>query len=228
MNVKKSYATITEIQEGNKVPYDAQFSISGMPIKKSTLGKDIQSDLQKILLEDVMRADNIDQVGIIKKLAIIEKKIYTSIMDKKETKYYKPVSIASMNSYKAPMSTSGIKQSLIYNEMRDAGTPAINLDERNNILIIKTDITKKNIDKIKDLYPEKYDKLLKVLNSSLSDGKSIDSIAIPLDTPVPDWVLPFVDFNTIINDSLKNFPLEAIGLSRKENDYVNYSNIIKL
>ena len=45
--------------------------------------------------------------------------------------------------------------------------------------------------------------------------------------PVPDWVLPFVDYNDIISDSLKLFPLESIGINRLDNDNnVNYSNMI--
>ena len=54
--------------------------------------------MQNILVEDILTADNIDQVKIMKKLIILEKEIFNSIMNK-ETIYYKPDNIASINSY---------------------------------------------------------------------------------------------------------------------------------
>jgi hypothetical protein len=222
---KKNYSSITVLQEGNIIPEDQQFSITGMPINKSTMSNDIKSDLQAILLEDIMRADNIDQIAIMKKLIVIENKIYKSIMNK-ETKYYKPDSIGAMRSYKDPMRVNGIKASVIYNEIKDDNMPAINLEERNRIIKVKVDISKKNIDRIQNLYPETYKKILALLSSPI--GKDLNTVALPLDVNIPDWLLAFVDVNSIINDSLKNFPLDSIGLSRLNNDSVNYSNIISL
>ena len=105
--------------------------------------------------------------------------------------------------------------------------PAINLDERNKIIKIKLNINKKNVDKIKDLYPREHAKLVALLNNP-SIGSKVNTLALPVDVPVPDWVLSFVDTQSIISDSLKNFPLESIGLNRLDNDSVNYSNIISL
>jgi len=36
-----------------------------------------------------------------------------------------------------------------------------------------------------------------------------------------------VSSNDIINDNLKNFPLESIGITKFEKDKVNYTNVIK-
>ena len=53
-------------------------------------------------------------------------------------------------------------------------------------------------------------------------------MALPLDVPVPDWAINFIDIEDIVNDNLKNFPVESIGLRRFDNDSVNFSNIINL
>ena len=146
----------------------------------------------------------------------------------KELKYYKPDNIAAINSYKKdPTSVNGILAAMIYNEMRTEDMPAINLEERNKIIKIKIDVNKKNVDKIKDLYPEEYNKLVRLLNHPVL-GSKVTVIGLPVDTAVPDWVLSFVDYTTIINDQLKNFPLDSIGLKRLSNDSVNVSNIIQL
>lgn len=226
---RRNYADIQTLQEGNIIPkgIKSQLAIMGLPINKSVLSEDVKRRLQHILYEDVLTADKIDQVHIMKQLIIFEKEIYNSIMNK-ETKYYKPDNIASITSYeKDPLSINGILAATIYNRMRSDDMPYINLEERNKITKIKINVSKKNVDKIKDLYPEDYDKLVGLLNDPVL-GSKVTVIGLPADASIPDWVLSFVDFNTIINDQLKNFPLDSIGLKRLDNDSVNVSNIIQL
>lgn len=226
---RRNYADVQALQEGNIIPkgIKSQLAIMGLPINKSTLSEDVKRRLQHILYEDVLTADKVDQVHIMKQLVIFEKEIYNSIMNK-ELKYYKPDNIAAMSSYKKdPLSVNGILAAVIYNEMRTEDMPYINLDERNKIIKIKIEVNKKNVDKIKDSHPEEYAKLCKLLDHPVL-GAKVTTIGLPLGTAVPDWVLSFVDINTIINDQLKNFPLDSIGLKRLSNDSVNVSNIIQL
>ena len=226
---RRNYADIQAVQEGNVIPkgIKSQLAIMGLPINKSVLSEDVKRRLQHILYEDVLTADKVDQIHVMKQLIIFEKEIYNSIMNK-ETKYYKPDNIAAINSYKKdPLSVNGILAATIYNEMRSEDMPYINLEERNKIIKIKIDVNKKNVGKIKDIYPEDYDKLVRLLNNPIL-GSKVTVIGLPVDTAVPDWVLSFVDYNTIINDQLKNFPLDSIGLKRLDNDSVNVSNIIQL
>ena len=225
-NNRRNYADCQVLQEGNIIPEGSRLAIMGLPINKSTLSESIKNKLQHILYEDVLTADTVDQKEIMKKLVLLEKEIYRSIMNK-ETSYYKPDNIGAINSYEKPLSVNGILASIVYNKMRDDSMPAINLEERNKIIKIKLDVNKKNTIKIKDQYPEEYEKLTALLNDP-TIGSKVTTIALPIDSPVPDWVLEFVDFTTIINDQLKNFPLDSIGMTRLNNDSVNVSNIIQL
>ena len=226
---RRNYADIQNLQEGNIIPkgIKSQLAIMGLPINKSVLSEDVKKKLQHILYEDVLTTDKVDQIRVMKQLIIFEKEIYNSIMNK-ETKYYKPDNIAAISSYKKdPLSVNGILAATIYNEMKTEDMPAINLEERNKIIKIKIDVSKKNVEKIKESYPEEYDKLVRLLNHPIL-GSKVTTIGLPVDVAVPDWVLSFVDFTTIINDQLKNFPLDSIGLKRLNNDSVNVSNIIQL
>lgn len=225
-NNRRNYADLQLIQEGNIIPEGERMAIMGLPINKTTLSEDVKQKMQEILYEEILAADHIDQIRVIKKLAILEKQIYDSIMNK-ETKYYKPDNIAAINSYEAPLSVNGIVAAMVYNEMRNENMPAINLEERNKIIKIKLNLNKKNVDNIKDTYPDEHAKLVALLNHPTL-GAKVNTLALPVDVPVPDWVLAFVDTQAIISDSLKNFPLESIGLNRLDNDSVNYSNIIQL
>ena len=86
--------------------------------------------------------------------------------------------------------------------------------------------------------PEIYDKITYVIgtetepsvdvNFKNSYKGSISAVAIPKDVSTPEWLIPFIDYNTIINDNLCNFPLESIGIRRLGKDKVNYTNIVKL
>ena len=105
--------------------------------------------------------------------------------------------------------------------------PAINLEERNRLIIIKLKVDKKSAIRIKDSYPEVYEKLMALFDHPTL-GSRIKYIALPQDVKPPKWILEFVDFKLIINDNLKNFPVESVGLLRLGQDTVNYSNIIKL
>ena len=223
---RRNYADLQALQEGNIIPKDKRMAIMGLPINKTTLSDSIKCELQHILLEDILKADKIDQVKIMKKLAIIEKEIYANIMDKK-TDYYTPMNVGAMSNYKEPLSESGIISSMFYNEMRTDNMPALNLNERNKIIKIKLDLSKKNVGKIKDIYPEEYNKLITLLNHPTL-GSKLNAIGLPVDVLVPDWVLQFVDIQQITADALKNFPLESIGLKRLGNDSANYTNIISL
>lgn len=226
---RRNYANAQVLQEGNIIPdnQSARLGVAGLPINKSTLSDSIKSELKKILYEDILTNPDIDQVAIMKKLVLIEKSIYNSIMSG-DTKYYKPDNIAALSSYKKNVfEVNGIVASLVYNELKDPDMPAINLDERNKIFKIKINLNKNNVGLIKDSYPETYQRMLKILEHP-NLGSRLGTIGFPIDSKVPGWIMPFIDVATIVNDNLKNFPLESIGLKRLDNDSVNYSNIIKL
>ena len=220
---KKNYASIQELQEGKFL--NGWLDIKGLPIAKSTLNDKTQEKLQEILYEDILMADDIDQLRVLKDLAKVEKEIFNSLMSKNK-EYYKPVTIKSMNSYEDPFRISGIKASYVWNRIRDEGVEAIDLEARNSIDIVKVDITPKNVNKLKEINLEAYEKVISLLNEKPFE-KGITAIAVPKNAELPDWALEFINYPIIINDNLKNFPLESIGLY-KMNDTNNYSNILKI
>ena len=56
---------------------------------------------------------------------------------------------------------------------------------------------------------------------------SIDAISIPKDTQIPDWLKEFIDYDSIVEDNIKGFPYESIGIQRLDKNHVTYTNIIK-
>jgi hypothetical protein len=224
---KKNYASYQEIQEGNFVPKDEALDVKGLQaLTKSSSPDSTKSALKKILLEDILTADNIDQVKIIKDLAILEHKIIESI-NSGSKEYYKPVNIKSIGAYDDPMRIQGIKASIAWNELRTGDLDVIDLDSRNHVEVAKVIIDKNTVEKLRG-YPEVYEKALKLLEEPdfKKDGK-IKAIAIPTTEDVPEWLIEVVNTNELVTDNLKGFPLESVRINRL-NAAVPVSNILQL
>lgn len=224
--VKKAYASIMAVQEGNIIPKGEQLDIKGIAsMAKSSMSESTRKQLQKILMEDILEAPTIDQFKIIEDLAILERKIVNSIQSGSK-EYYKPVTIKSINNYENPMRIQGIKASTVWNQLKTDDLPGINLEERNAVDIAKVVITSKTVDKLKDKFPSVYENALELLNNDVYNGK-IDSIAIPLDVSVPEWVMEMIDYNLIVNDNISGFPYDSVGIVKLSSN-TNYSNILQL
>lgn len=250
-DAKKHYATLVEVQEGHTIPNDPskQLDIKGLEMDKSVIPESTKKVLSKILYEDILKADNIDQLKIINELAVLEKQIKDAIVNG-STEYFKPMKVKSIRSYKNPMSTQQVKGSIIYDLLRDKNEPFINLDEQSPVLVVKTKINKSILEdsRMKTEYPEKYDLLIQAFyeNTSIpfkvrneeyvfnffksttpANGREITSIAIPYTIPTPKWLIEFIDFDSIIKENIGAFPLESIGITKLDTNSP-YSAIIQL
>ena len=225
-NGAKNYASLQLVQEGNLIPENKQFDIKGMPIAKVGIPETTANTLKDILEYDILRSNFVDQIDILKKLVALEKTIYNSIKNKDKT-YHKPQRIKSISNYASPMTIQGIKASYAYNKIKSDEEPEINLNERNTVLIIKILGDRKNIYRIEKEYPEYYLRI-KALLETTDYKNGVTAIAIPEDMEIPSWVIPLIDYDTIIHDNLRNFPLDEIGMSKNESKDITHTNILKL
>lgn len=223
-DAKKHYASKVRLQEGNIIPEGKDLDVKGMEaFVKSSMAEETRSRLKKILYEDILKCEEIDQIKVLKDIAMVEKDIYESIR-RGDKLFYKPVKIRSQSGYEDPMRIQGIKASCVYNALHEEGTEAIDLSIRNSVDIIKVDITARNIDIIKESHPDVYKKAIMLLNTE-GFKTGIEAVALPINEPVPEWVKPFIKYAEIINDNVSKFPLESIGL-RRGNDNNNSTSIV--
>ena len=224
-DAKKHYASKMELQEGNVVPEEKSLDVKGMDaFVKSSMNPAIQARLKKILYDDILNSESIDQIQVLRDIARVEKEIFDSI-NNGEKKFFKPVKVKSLSSYENPMRIQGIVSSFAYNALHEPGTEALDLSIRNSIDVVKVDMSPKNIDRIRDSYPGVYERAINLFKTKeFSTG--ISAIAIPLNEPVPGWVLPFIEYAEIINNNVSGFPIESIGLFRGS-DNNNSTNMIQ-
>ena len=224
---KKNYCAYQERQESSIIPRDKALDVKGMTLKKEGTAESTKIALQRILMEQILdNSGEISQVEIVKQLAILEKQIVQSIYNG-DKEYFKPERIKASTSYDNPLRISGIKASIVYNELREDGDEPIDLSTRNTVLNIKIDLNKKNVEQLKDSNPNVYRKAVELMKKKEFE-KGITGIAILTDKPIPEWVKDYIDYTTIINDNLRQFPCEAVGIDRRDKDAINYTNILKL
>ena len=216
---KKHYSSHLVLQEGNLVPQNgkADIDVKGMEaFTKSSTAKATRDRLKKILYEDILTPQSIDQIQVLRDIAVFEKEIKDSI-ERGDKTFYKPVKIRSQSGYENPMRIQGIKAACAYNALHEDGTESIDLSIRNSLDVVKVDINPRNIDLIKDNHPQVYEKAIALFNNpsyAKEFGTGIDTIAIPGNEQTPDWVKPFIRYAEIINENVSKFPLESIGIYR--------------
>lgn len=224
---KKNYCAYQERQESNIIPKEKALAITGMPIKKVGVPESTKVRLQKILLEQILdNPGEISQVEIVKQLAIFEKQIIQAI-ENGSKEYFKPERIKAKDAYDNPMRESGVKAAIAFNFLKGDDMESIDLDERNSILNIKVNIDLKNIEGMKDRYPDVYKRAVELITTRREFEKGITAIAILDNMQVPEWIKDYIDYTTIVNDNLRPFPCEALGIDRMENKNINYTNILK-
>lgn len=237
-DAKKHYASLQILQEGNYLG-NGVLDVKGIDcLTKSSTSKDTQKALKKILLEDMLTGNSVDQLKLIKDIAILEKTIYNDLLSGSK-KYYKPATIKSMDSYENQGARiQGVKAAIAWNYVK-CDLPGFDLGDRNAIDVIKVNVNKDTLESIKDEYPEQYQKLCELTdpkNQNLTDGLKVcdlfkgklDTIALPKDLPVPEWLRKLIDYQEIITDNLGNFPVSSAGIGQFGAKKANYSNVVRI
>lgn len=228
-DAKKLYASIIELREGDIE--NNKLDIKGLQMAKSTTNKKVRSELESLLYHLILNPDTIDYQEIINQLAVLKETLKESLRNK-EKHYYNPKKIKSLSSYEDPYRTSGVKGMILWNLLKDEGQRGFNFNETNYADIAKLKI---NPEVMKEKYPDKYKALHDYLlqDENFTKGGKIDKvisdithITVPKDETIPDFLIEFIDYNTIVDDNISKLPIEFIGIHKKPN--TPFSNIISL
>lgn len=231
-NVKKNYVTKQELQEGHIIPdtIDTAVDIKGIEcMHKSTSPDSTKKALKKIVYEDILQPENIDQIQVLKDMAILEKNIIASLYSGSK-EYYKPAKVKSQSNYEMPMRIQGVKGIIAWNGLKREEDLPLNLDELNTVNIAKVDLNNATLDRIREKDPGLYMRAKAFFEDpENADFKGkVDAIAIPSEQQVPDWIMTILNFDQIVSDNISGFPLESINIRRSNNSNINYINMIKL
>lgn len=232
-DAKKLYASIIELREGNIM--NNKIDIKGLQIAKSTSNKRIRSDLENLLYHLILNPDTVDYHEVVEQLSVL-KEILKNSLSNKEKDYYNPAKIKSISSYDNPYGKEGIRGMILWNIIKEPDQPLFDLEDLNFVDILKLSIDP-NI--LKEKYPDKYNAIveyckedpnfLPLPNNEFNPDKmikKINNISVPKNSIIPEFLVEFIDYDTIIDGNLSKLPIENIGIFKK--NHVPYSNIIKL
>jgi hypothetical protein len=218
---KKNYAGWLYAELGKPIPGNdpsKHLDIKGLSIRKTTVAKSLRAKFQNLLVEDILTPERISVPKVMKDYDAISDSVEKSIRSG-ETEFLLPKSVDTFDSYKNPLSIEQVKATMIWNAVspNDAVTPP---DSVNLIKIAAKGKNAKEILDLKDIHPDIYEKLNSVVfepkDPSMDLSKNgFTAIAIPLDMgTTPEWILPLIDYDTMVNANVKNANvlLESLGL----------------
>lgn len=206
-NSKKNYAGIVTMQEGN-IMEKPKVDIKGLAIKKVSTNKKVRAVFTSILNEDILSSDVINVASILGKYGMLEEEIRNSLKNG-EIIYATPGRVNSIDSYVDPYTQQTVRGSIIWNEL---------YPEKEIVFPDKI-----NFVKLKDY---SYEQLVEILNDMEMSDDERNNIITSLEnaiykeegmakygfkilcmpksiTKIPDWIVPLLDVETMIENHMK-------------------------
>lgn len=227
---KKRYISSIRLREGKEI-YPEKVDIKGVDFVKSSTREETKAYFINLLEEELLYSKEVNVSRILRKLEEFENIIMDSLRSG-EKNFLIPKSAKELEAYADPFSQQAIRGVLAWNFIYPDSP--IELPEK--VDIVKTTMdTLDDIESMKETHPEIYDKMERNIFKNPNDKiskKGAGIIALPRNVEkIPDWLLPFIDYNTIINDNLSRFysVLTSMGnetISNTKHTY--FSNILKI
>lgn len=226
--VKKNYMGKMLLREGR--PMNGKIDIKGLSFVKSGISEEIGEYMKGIIKEDIM-GERINFRGVLRKLNELANTIRDTLLAGDPT-FTKPMAVKDFTMYRDPLSEMGIRAVMCHNYIY----PEDPIQLPDHIRAIKVKMTKKkDIENLQSTHPDIYERIVKNMfeNSNPRLTKGVNSIAIPQTMEkIPDWIIPYIDIDTIVEDNMKSFfpVLKALGfeiINTRSNNTM-FSNIIQL
>ena len=227
---KKKYVSSVRLREGDEI-YPEKIDIKGMEFMKSTATEETKSRFMNIMKTRLLHSTDINISSVLQDLEQFETEIIESLKNGEKT-YLIPKSVKELGAYADPMREQGVRAIIAWNYIY----PDMNIELPTKVDLVKLTLNEgNNFQKLKYKNKEVYDIIEKnILNNpdEKISKKGLPVIAIPrnVDT-VPDWIIEFIDYDTLSYNVLKKFypVLESLGLETIKTSKKEYfSNIINL
>lgn len=227
---KKRYASSVRLREGVEI-YPEKIDVKGMDFVKSSTRDETKEFFMQILKDDILHAKEIDISKILRKLESFESIIRESLQ-KGEKNFLIPKSVKEVAAYQDPYREQGIRGVIVWNAIYPDQT--IELPEKLDIIKVNL-TTKEEALKLREVNEKYYDIIMKRIFGSHKKKvakKGVQIIALPRNVErIPDWIIPFIDYDTIVNDNLSRFysVLKSLGIQTISTTKAEYfSNILKI
>ena len=221
-NAKKRYITKIILREGNLLN-PPKYDIKGFDFKKSTTSEyceEVFMGLVKKYLID--NEGDFDIKSMLKDVFEFRNDILLSIK-RGEINYLPTASVKEMASYANPFSEASVRGVSAWNILH----PDRKIEIPSRVSMLKLNIFKpENIANLVQSNPHEYRVIMKEIfedNTGMFVQKTskgvtkvvgMNVIAIPQNATIPEWLTPYIDYTTIVNNILSPFVpvLELFGI----------------
>lgn len=210
MEEKKRYASSIVLREGTMLlPFKTD--IKGMDFIKAGVTDEVTERFTKILQNRILFSDELELKDLMKDLKEFEKEIYQDLSHG-GTRFLKPQSYKPEEAYKVVNNKSiawqipAFRAVTVWNILY----PQNKIYSLDRVKLVKLIVTgPEDLISIKETYPRQYseimDKIFKSNNLEIAKA-GLKIIAIPSTLKeVPEWIIPLMDYQTIISDVMRSF-----------------------
>lgn len=236
---KKSYAGWLKSKLGKMIAgdsVDTHLDMKGISIKKTTVTKTVRDSLQNLLVENILKKENISLPEIMNEYDRITE-IAENELKSGNPEYCIPKQINMFDNYDDPYKQDVVRGVTV----RNLFEPDLKIIPPEKVYLlklkVKTNFNDPDFQAWKEKYPDKFKLIYKTV-FDVNEGDEtfrmkkfgFDIVAIPYDTEkIPEYLLPLIDIDEMINMQLRNanIILEALGIYCNSKDDTA-SNIIEI
>lgn len=239
---KKRYISKILLREGNLLN-PPKADIKGFDFKKSSCSDFAEAAFMKIIRNNIIDSNEVNIRGMMVDLKAFRDSIHNSILSG-DTQMLQNTSVKDISAYANPASQMGLRAVIAWNYIYP--DDKIEFPAKVSLLKLKAF----NIEDIADLettYPDIYNILVdKIFNDTTglfvihkstvnkktgkttykTESKGFQGIAIPTNRKIPEWLFPYVDWSTTINNIIAPFmPVLAIFGNRPVEEGKTYGSV---
>jgi hypothetical protein len=241
--VKKRYLSKVLLREGNRL-LKPKYDVKGFDFKKASTSDDASNFFMHIVKDLILEPEQLDIKRIMKEIQNFRYEVRRTI-ESGDKRYLPIASAKELDAYATPDREQSVRGALAWNVLYP--DRAVELPVK--LSLLKTTIT--SIDMLSDLQrtdPQLYTNIKTgifedttgTFNRKLSNGKGIQCegltvLGIPLHEDIPQWIIPFVDYTTVINSVVapfksvtETFNMPSIEEGKTGRKTTGFSNIIKI
>lgn len=213
---KKRYLSRIILREGHKLK-KPKYDVKGFDFKKAGVSREAKDFYMKLIKEELLDAKVIDLTSLMNKLNKFRHEVIESIK-RGETTYLPHETAKEPDAYDDPSKSQAYRGLMTWNMCE----PEKALEFPVNVSIIKLNVNKPDdLLPLKDKNPDLYNTILKGIFSDTTKtfvkkkknhkGEyddvcgGMNVLAIPPNDKIPEWVMDFIDYRTIVNNVLSPF-----------------------
>ncbi|WCS68275.1 hypothetical protein Goe21_01650 [Bacillus phage vB_BsuM-Goe21] len=205
---KKSYAGKLIMQEGRMFE-KPKLDIKGLAIRKVSVNKNVRDYFTDMLDENILSSDKIDLSKVFGNFVHLQNEIANSLMNGEIT-YTLPSKANEIESYANPYAMQSIRGTIIWNEL---------FPDNEIVLPTKVNLIKLTTESLNDLAGKIPMDVYKTIKETIYDNENLSKygftiLCLPKSIKkLPEWVTPFIDIETMVNDHIKSgmIMLESLG-----------------